>query len=70
MENVLLLQLQLRRPARKPVLWNMRNAWTRISISMRRSLPGKTIFASCGFFVSGIISLYLYPSETECVGQD
>ena len=36
----------------------------------RAGLPGSTCIASCGFSVSGIITLYLYPPETECVGPD
>ena len=56
--------------ARKPTLWTLRKVSTRTSLSMPRRLPGQTIFASCGFSVQGIISLYIYPPETECVGTD
>ena len=49
------------RPARKPTLWSLRKVSTRVSLSM-------THFASCGFSVSGIINIYLYPPVAECVG--
>ena len=55
------------RSTSKSTLWTLRKVSTRISLSMPRRLM-RTYYASCGCSVSGITTLYIYPSKTECVG--
>ena len=67
---VLLDDWPMSRPARKPPLWTLRKVSTQISQNRPRKLTRIIFFASCGFFVSGIIILYFYPPETECMQCD
>ena len=53
------------RAARKPTLWTLRKVSIQICLNMPRRLTPPVDFS-----VSGILTLYLYPSQTECVGPD
>ena len=58
---IILIWAELRQ---KPTLWTLLKVSILISLTM--PLPGQTLFASCWFFVSRIITLYLNLPETEC----
>ena len=63
-------KVYMSRLARKPTVWTLRKVSSQISLSMPRRLIRIDTFASCVFSVSGLITLYLYPPDTECVGLD
>ena len=54
----------MNRPAKKKTLWTLRKVSTRISLSMPCMLTRIDTFRLLWIFVSGIITLYLYPPET------
>ena len=64
------LFVNLSRPARKPTLWTLHKVLTRIIVSMLHMLTRIDTFCLLCFFVSGIITLYFYATEMECVDLD
>ena len=60
------METEMSRRSTKATLWPLRN----VSIWISLTMPGQTLFTACGFSVSGIITLYLYPPQTEHVGPD
>ena len=41
-----------------------------IDLDQPKHAAQANFFAFCGFYVLGIITLYLYPPDTECIGSD
>ena len=64
------ISLHMSRSMRKPTFWTLRKVSTRVSLSIPCRLTRTDTVRLQWIFVSGIITLYLYPPEKAFVGPD